>query len=240
MKNVILCSFILVTFFVNAQSLSQKITKWKVDQITKNTFPSYFEKGDRKVYCIRMVHVNKPEFYRNVRQTVDSLRNEGYVIFYEGIQLELENKEETELYAKKLRKITHETLLNYYDENNEVEKSHKIEGYVYQNDIDYGLDLNNDILCDLSTKDLVKKYEEDFGEVTLTDCDWNTPMGKKYKCSKKDKNAYNYMISISRNNHLFNEVHKSTFHKIAVIYGKAHIDVLSLMLKNEGWKYVRL
>ncbi|WLD23161.1 hypothetical protein NU10_10640 [Flavobacterium dauae] len=240
----------LIYFFIllflpncgNAQiSLGTKIAKGQINRITKyNAFYTYFEKDDQKLFFVPMIHVNKPEFYEKRKSTIDSLRNEGYIFFYEGIQLELESKEETELYAKKFRKITHETLLNYYDETNEEDRSYKIEGYVFQNDVDYGLDLDKDINCDLSTKDLVQLYEEKFGKVILTDCDWGTPIGKKYKCSKKDKKGYDYMISTLRNEHLFNEIKNSKAKKIAVVYGMVHTNVVALMLKHAEWKYVRL
>lgn|GEM_PF-7074251 len=85
----------------NAQiSLGTKIAKRQINRITKyNAFYTYFEKDDQKLFFVPMIHVNKPEFYEKRKSTIDSLRNEGYIFFYEGIQLELESKEETELYA---------------------------------------------------------------------------------------------------------------------------------------------
>lgn len=236
--------FVLVILNVNLLSaqnnLSQKIVKWRVDKITKYATPSYWERNERKLFGIPMLHVNKPEFYENVKQTVDSLRNEGYVVFYEGIDLELETKEETDLYMKKFRSITHETLMNYYDENNEVNQSFQIDNYTYQKEADYGLDVTKDVHCDMNIKELVLKYEEKFGVINLTDCDWKTPLGKKYTCSKKNRKGYDYMISTLRNEHLFQQIENSKADKIAVIYGKAHIDVLHLMLKRTGWKYTHL
>lgn len=237
--------FFIITFYfsiiVNAQeTLKSKITKFRVDYSSKYASPSYYEKDSLKLFGLRMIHVNKPEFYLKTKKTLDSLRNEGFVIFYEGVLTELENKEEADFYLKKFRRITHESLMNYFDDENEVNKSHKIQGYVYQNDADYGLNFKVDKLVDLSVKELILAYEKKFGEIILTDCDLNTPMGKKYKCSKKDKNGTDYLISTLRNNHIFDEIKNSKSTKIALVYGKAHIDVLGLMLKRDGWMFKHL
>jgi len=228
-------------FSICAQgNLKTKITKLRVDYSSKYASPSYYEKDNLKLFGIRMIHVNKPEFYLTTKKTLDSLRNEGYIVFYEGVTIELEDKEEADLYLKKFRRITHQTLMNYYDDENETKKSHKIEDYVYQNDADYGLNIEVDQLVDLSVKELILAYEKKFGEIILTDCDLNTPMGKKYKCSKKDKKGTDYLISTLRNNHIFEEISKSKASKIVLVYGKAHIDVLGMMLKRDGWAFKHL
>lgn len=242
MKKIYLLIILLLTNLTFSQSeFKKQFAKTKIDRYTKfNVFNSCFAKDDKMIYFIPMVHVNKPEFYEKSKKTIDSLRNKGFVIYYEGIDVEMKDEKESELYNRKFRNVTHETLLNYFDEKNEENLMYQIEGYVYQNDVDYGLDVNIDVNCDLSMKDLVIKYEKEFGEIKLSDCDWNTAIGQKYKCSKKNKEGYNYIIKTIRNEHLFSQLKNSQEKKIAVVYGKVHIDVISLMLKSEGWKYVRI
>ena len=223
--------------------LLQKFVKWRIDEKTKyHTSPSYYvnQENGRKVFVLKMIHINKPEFFQKVKQTVDSLRADGYVVFYEGVK-ETGAEEEIKLYQKKFRRITHYSLMRYNDEANEVDyKKFGIKGYVYQNDVDYGINKDTDINCDLSIKELVDKYEEKFGEVVLTDCDTNTPMGKKYKCSKKDKKGTDYMTLLLRNEKLLNEIENSKSDKIVVVYGAEHSYAISREFENSSWKFVHL
>ena len=47
-----------------------------------------FEKEDQKVVYIGTTHLAKPSFFNEVRQQVDSLRNEGFVFIKEGVSIE--------------------------------------------------------------------------------------------------------------------------------------------------------
>lgn len=224
--------------------LLQKFVKWRIDEKTKyGLLPHYYvnQENGRKLFIVKMIHINKPEFYQKVKQTIDSLRADGYVVFYEGVGKTETDKEST-LYHRKFRRITHYSLMSYNDEANEVDnKKFGIKGYVYQNDVDYGVNKDTDINCDLSIKELVDKYEEKFGEVVLTDCDINTPMGKKYKCSKRDKKGSDYMILTLRDRHLVNEIENSKLDKIVVVYGAEHSYAISKKFENSDvWKFVHL
>lgn len=238
--------FIFLLFLVgnvgNSQTkLLQKFVKWRIDEKTKyHILPRYYvnQENGRKLFILKMIHINKPEFYQKVKHTIDSLRADGYVIFYEGVR---DAKNDNELYERKFRRITHHSLMSYNDEANEVDnKKFGIKGYVYQNDVDYGVNKDTDINCDLSIKELVAKYEEKFGKVILTDCDTNTPMGKKYKCSKKDKKGTDYMILTLRDRHLINEIENSKLDKIVVVYGIEHSYAISRKFENSSWKFVHL
>ena len=134
--------FIFLLFLVgnagNTQTkLLQKFVKWRIDDKTKySILPRYYVNQDngRKVFILKMIHINKPEFYQKVKQTIDSLRADGYVVFYEGVG---DAKNGDELYERKFRRITHYSLMSYNDEANEVDnKKFGIKGYVYQNDVD--------------------------------------------------------------------------------------------------------
>lgn len=243
MKLIFIFLLFLVGNIGTAQTkLLQKFVKWRIDEKTKyNIHPSYYinQENGRKVFILKMIHINKPEFYQKVKNTIDSLRADGYVVFYEGVR---DAKKANELYERKFRRITHYSLMSYNDEANEVDnKKFGIKGYVYQNDVDYGVNKDTDINCDLTIKELVDQYEEKFGEVVLTDCDTNTPMGKKYKCSKKDKKGTDYMTLTLRDKHLVNEIEKSTLDKIVVVYGVQHSYAISRKFRSsEVWKFVYL
>ena len=94
MRFIYLFILLFVSNFGHAQfGLGAKIAKGYIKRLTKyNLFCTYYEKDDTKVFFVPMVHVNTPEFYEKRKTTIDSLRNEGYTIFYEGVRKKLDNK----------------------------------------------------------------------------------------------------------------------------------------------------
>lgn len=203
----------------------------------RNSFTiSKFENGDKKVLLIPMVHLNTENYYQKVKHNIDSLRNDGYVFFYEGIGHKELNVNALETDMRKFRKITGYALMNYFDEENEADDALKIEGMVFQGNVDYGLN-KNDINADYSLDELIRTYEENKGVISLDKCDLDTPLGKKYSCSETNSENSKFMLEDLRNEFLYTKLVDNDYSKIAVVYGAAHIRWLHLKLKHEGWQH---
>lgn len=196
-----------------------------------------FEKDNKRVLLIPMVHLNTKEYYKNVKHKIDSLRTDGYVFFYEGIDCDEENNTDIDYQMRKFRKITGFTLMNYFDEDNEADNHLKIEGMVFQGDINYGLRKSEDINADYSLTELIKNFENDKEIILLNDCDFSTPLGKKYDCASIDPDKSTFLIEDLRNNYLYNAIIESVHPKIAVVYGSAHTNWLHNRLRERGWHF---
>lgn len=196
-----------------------------------------YEKDNKKVLLVPMVHLNTEGYYETIKHKIDSLRTEGYVFFYEGIDCDEENNTEVDYQMRKFRKITGFTLMNYFDEENEADDHLKIDGMVFQGDIDYGLRGKEDINVDYTLTELIKAFEKNKEEIQLNNCDLNTPLGKEYTCTDIDVEKTKFLIEDLRNNYIYNEIEKSTYPKIAVVYGSAHISWLHMKLTNENWQH---
>lgn len=196
-----------------------------------------YEKDNKKVLLVPMVHLNTTGYYENVKNKIDSLRADGYVFFYEGIDCLEENNTDVEYQMRKFRKITGFALMNYFDEDNEADDHLKIEGMVFQGDVDYGLRKEEDINADYTLTELIETFEVKKGIIDLNECDLSVPLGKKYTCTKiNDKNS-KFLIEDIRNNYLYNEIEKSIYPKIVVVYGSSHINWLHTKLINENWQH---
>jgi len=49
-------------------------------------FEQWKNESNKTVVFLSMVHAGKPEFYKNVQQTITNKKNDGYVVFYEGVK----------------------------------------------------------------------------------------------------------------------------------------------------------
>lgn len=224
---------------LQAQFFLKPLIKFAINNKTKyHTYTTSYTKEDRTIMIVPMIHLNKPNFFEKRKHLLDSLKSEGYIVFYEGVNDKNTTEEEKDIIYRKFRKLTHHNFMSYKDENNKNDKVLNIKGYVFQNDVNHGVDPKTDINCDLSVKGMIEMYEEKHGDVVLSECDLQTPMTDKYKCSKKDKNIYNLLVLNFRNAHLFKTVNESDIKKIAVVYGEAHKYALSRNLEDSGWKYV--
>jgi len=233
---VLLAYFILVISFVSCKA----ITKKSINFSSQFTTPSLFEKGDKSLVFIPMIHLNTPEFYSKTKILIDSLRAEDYVVFYEGVKVGTEDSLEIDRYERKFRKLTHVVLRNYYDEDAVIYDRYKIKGMVYQTDVDFGPNPDIDCNVDLTIKALIDTYESEYGAILLDECDMQIPLGSKYKCSKKNTTAYTYLISSLRDEHLYEEIKNSSHKKLIVVYGKAHFYPLNNKLKSDGWEWIRV
>ena len=213
------------------------LTKFGIYAANKSFVIGYYAKGDREVATIPMLHVNKPGFYEMTKRKIDSLRNDGFVVFYEGINSDVTDSLQADILMRKFRQVTGFALMDYMDDENEAFKSLQKEKFVSQSDVDYGVNFDTDHHADLYLEQMIKIYEKRYGEIVLTDCDYKTRLGKKYKCAKIDKNKEYYLLNGLRDAYVLDEIEKSTAKRIVLVYGRIHIMDLHSKIQKKGWEH---
>src|SRR5690554_4898056 len=235
MKQVII--FSLLFFFNTIGQAQGLLTKFGINAANKSFVISHYEKEGREVKTIPMVHVNKPEFYEMTKRKIDSLRNDGYQVLYEGINSDVTDSLQLDILMRKFRQVTGFASMDYMDEENEAFKSLQKKKYVSQSDVDYGVNTDTDQHADLYLEQMIEMYEKRYGEIVLTDCDYKTRLGKKYRCSKVDKNKRYYLLSGIRNSHVLNKIEESDAEKIVLVFGRNHIMDIYSIIRKRGWTF---
>ncbi|WP_157111653.1 hypothetical protein [Nonlabens spongiae] len=198
-----------------------------------------FEKDDQKVVYIGTTHLAKPSFFKEVRQQVDSLRNEGFVFIKEGVSIkEGTSDKEVDTLRRKLRQLIGLTIGDYSNkENKSLPKLYTSGDYIMQTDSLLGLN-STDKRVDLTYNEMIAAHEEKYGEIILTECDWKTDLFDKYDC--RDGNAYNqsfYVVDILRTDLIVDYVLNTEAKKVAVIYGAGHFKWFYPDLIKNGYEY---
>lgn len=222
------------SIFCNAQGV---LTKFGINQANKSFAISYYKNNERELAVVPMLHINRPEFYKITKSKIDSLRNNGYKVFYESIESNINDSIQLDIIMRKFRRITGFALLDYMDTKNEEFKFLQNQKFVSQNEVDYGVDYDIDYRADLNLEDLIYHYENKYGDIILNDCDYSTQFGKKYRCSNVESNNVYYILNTLRDSHVLNEIKQSDFKKIVLVYGRIHIMDLHSKFINIGWQH---
>src|SRR5690606_22194443 len=120
MKNTILLLFLFLSCIVNAQGM---LTKFGIHAANTSFGIGYYVKGNREVATIPMLHVNKPGFYGMARRTIARLRNNDFVVFYEGISSDGTDSLQLGVLTRKFRQVTGFAVMDYMNKENEAFKS---------------------------------------------------------------------------------------------------------------------
>ncbi|WP_274474060.1 hypothetical protein [Mangrovimonas aestuarii] len=200
----------------------------------------YNEKENKTLVMVPMVHLNRPEFYDDVRNKLDSLRNEGFTVFYEGVVHDTENysPEQNDTILWKFRKLIGFSLTTHYnDTNNKSTPAYfKNDKYVMQTKKNIGIS-DQDLRVDLSKDTIIKMYERENGVIALTECDYNTPLMEKYECESSGRHQATQTF---RNGYIVKSTVDSPMNKIALVYGQAHFKWLKLdFIYNHGYREVK-
>lgn len=195
-----------------------------------------FESEDKQVVYLPMVHVGKGDYFPEVKRFVDSMRNKGYHVFYEGIYLREDiSEEDYNIYIRKFRReIGHAPTDSYADPDNKSLPRwlKKYEGQSIENT---GINPETDTNIDYELTALIDKYEQDYKEIELTDCDFETPLLEKYKCSK----GVNFLLSnVLRDEKVVNEIVESEHNKILLLFGKGHQYHIHPKLMKKGFNHI--
>ncbi|MBF0693733.1 MAG: hypothetical protein IR153_01590 [Flavobacterium sp.] len=222
-------------------SCAKSLVRIKSNLVNKIYRIQKFSNGSKDVAFIGVMHINQPDYYKRIKQDIDSLRASGYTIMYEGIAIDTTmEKEKLEVIQKKLRKIIGIHLTAYLDSTNNDTKKFRVKGMIDQTPENTGLRVDVDIRADLSLDSLIYFYEQNRGPIVLDECDLNTKLGQKYKCGKVDRAKQNYLLLTLRDQYLIDKILKSKSNQIALLYGNRHSlhFLKNLNVADSTWKRV--
>ncbi|WP_299013482.1 hypothetical protein [uncultured Polaribacter sp.] len=193
-----------------------------------------FEKDDQTVIFLPMVHLAKAKFYDEVKIVIDSLKKEGFTVFYEQISVYKNQQKDTlDKNIRKLRKMFGANIVGPYNkkDNHSLPSLFKNKKYVSQQNIKLGLD-SLDIIADLELTELIRLRELKEGKIVLTDCDFKTDLNEKYKCKTVGKY---YATHILRDSIAANVVLKANKKKSLIVFGKAHFYGIFRYFRDEDF-----
>ncbi len=195
---------------------------------------------DKTIVFLPMHHVGTEDFYNDVKYKIDSLKNSGYYFLYERV--DVHGKNDTDI--RKMRKIFRNPLTkpdfgykNQFDSifPNFKYKKTLIDQPSYEL---LGLIPENSTKADANLQDVISYYENKYGEIKLTNCDFKTSVFEKYtKCREENripkKQSDDVLINF-RNDVVANKIKESSHTKIAIIYGRTHMDGILKALSDES------
>ncbi|AWA29107.1 hypothetical protein HYN48_02840 [Flavobacterium magnum] len=222
-------------------SCGKMATKFMVNNYNGTFMVWHYTNGIKDVQFIPMSHINKSEKFDRIKQITDSLRENGYVVYYENVKLKnSEDFAHNDTVSRKFRKIVGIVPGDYSDKTQDAYKNLALKGYVMQTATNTGIDSKRDIQADLSVDTLVSMYEKQRGRIVLEGCDWSTSFSDRYNCHKLNISDQQFMVVTLRNRHLANFVTRSKHKKIAIMYGAEHQKNFENDLKkfDANWHFV--
>lgn len=201
-----------------------------------------FNNDDTSIIFFPMHHIGTEKFYSDVSFKIDSLLGNDYYFYTETVKAEAFD----DTILRKYKKITRKPLTkNGYmdimdsliDSNDRIKlEKNLINQPSYRN---FGLDSINNKNVDVKLSQMINYYEAKYGVIELEDCDFETTLYEKTTCFDYSKRAtkamMNDMIVHFRNENILKELDSEKRNKIAIIYGKAHLDGVSKGLLERGF-----
>lgn len=197
----------------------------------------------RDVIVIPLMHTGTEDYYKKVKDYLTTLRNDGYVVYYEGIgtadfQLLADSlRSRYDTIQRKFRKVTGMHLTGYDETDNKSLPFKTRGGQVAETPELKGI-TDKDIHADLSIAELIKRYEAAKGEIVLTDYDFQTDLLGKYKLPRAERKKYSsfFMLQTLRNEYVEELLQKYRHPKVVIAYGAGHYWFLIAILQNMGFE----
>jgi hypothetical protein len=218
--------------------------------------PKKISNNEKEIVFLGMHHLGKHEFYDNAIEQLNTLKKEGYYVYYEGVIIDSTSDplliDTAYLKFRSLTGFDFSVMKKnkgYINTENSVsllpdKKLNKIiqkEKFINQPaDLVVPKESNSGKKVDANLIDLIEQYEKKYGTISLTQYDKNTPLGTTFDRTKKQsitQTQHNYLILDIRNIVLAVEILQSTHKKIAIVYGKAHYKGLLKLLKDADRGY---
>lgn len=216
-----------------------------LDKDLKNAMRVVDTLHNREVILLGMPHLGTEKGYAALRSYILERSAEGYVFFIEGVAHhdpyydgEYDSLKQDTL-ERKLRFVTGFAFTPYGDKDNkslpEMYKNTK------HNAIDptaelLGFDKINGVYpMDLTMAQMINFFEAKFGEIPLTQYDFNTPLNAKYTKTKDYPYDIYAIASPIREMYVVDNVVHSELPKIIIMYGTAHLHHLAYKLEAVGY-----
>ncbi len=219
----------------------------------KNATLKYATNGEKKIASVYIHHIGKKEYYDDVKYKIDSFLKEGFIVYFEAVRPGVfKDSLKKDTIYKKARKISGIDFASmkanggYIDTLNKTIFGKKIKYVAKHNLINqpkYLITIPDSIHfrnVDGNIPELVDACEKKFGLITLSQYDFETKLGEKYK-AKKDKKMSNYFLEVYRNNLISESIISDPNKKILLIYGGKHFDGIleNLIAADKNYKEVK-
>lgn len=204
------------------------------------------EKNTNEIVFIPMHHAGTELFYEDVKQKIDSLKNQGFYFYWELTKSNKMDSLKKDTLARKLRKITG---IHYFKNdfngvldsllNGKIKKLKKqlINQPSY---VTFGIDSINGRNVDATMSQMLDFFDKKYGAINLEPCDFETKLSEKSNCQKIDNisEIRDDVIINFRNTIVLEELDAETKNKIAIIYGRAHFEGIKQGLLERGYTQV--
>lgn len=202
-------------------------------------------KGDQEFIFIPMVHLGKQQYYDEVKEYITKKRSEGYKIYYEGVGISRDSisDEKKDTLERKQRKILGFHLTVYNDKDNQS-LPRCVKKYVGQTLTNTGIIPEIDTNADLSTEELIERFETKYGKILLNECDFTTPLKAPYECNKemsrREFSNINFTYThLLRDSHLAELLKTTKDKKVVIVFGKKHWIMGGYpTLRDEGFELI--
>jgi len=208
--------------------------------------------NSKTVVLVPMLHIAKASDYDRIADYLDTLKSQGFVTFCEGLLVTDKYSDSLSIplcrdlkmiyspndsmrldtLQRKMRKILGHNLVSKYD------GMASRRGMVVQTRSALNLNGDRDYWVDVTYADAIKEFEVRFGEIVLSEYDYECPLDsddykgkkdKRFSCLRENKNKCNEKLGKC--------VVGSGFDKIAVVFGYAHMHYLKLhVLLSNGYE----
>lgn len=227
----VVCLFLILA---NCKAIALKIISKK--SVEKNIKILKRQSTNQTIFFFPTIHVGTEEYYNSFKPKLDSLRSNGYKIYYESVAItdSLSIQKEVD-YKKKFRKIFGfhlDTTRQSYLEDTQLNK------YIMQDYTKMGV-VKSDEVLDLGVNQIIDSLENKYGEIILENCDIETPLETEYNCKNRLKDLEWDALQTFRNNYIINYLKKSNENKIVLIYGKSHWYFIYAKLLDSGYELVQ-
>jgi len=221
-----------------------------------DSIQTYVDSTNTKtVVLIPMYHIAKSSVYDDLADYLETLKFQGYVTFCEGLlptdkysdSLSIplykdlhtlyspDNPLKLDTLKRKMRKMLGHELGSIHDE---TASQH---GMVVQTQSSLKqLTSDMDYWVDVTYADMIQEFEERFGEIELSQYDYDCPLESNEYKRKEDRRFTDLRVGSNKCNvKLGRWVLDPRFNKIAVVFGYSHISYLRwFVLKSNGYTLI--
>ena len=211
----------------------------------------YLSNNTKEVAFIGMHHVGRKEFYTDVASKIDSLKKQGYLVFYEGVETESGTDSLTaDVQNRKLRKLIGSTVGEYLDTLNnkflgKYKISKKFKMMMQPASSELNIDTIQALRADVSFKTLVNEFEKKYYKIELDSCDFNTSLNSKtYDCELIEKKLrttfFDETVLELRDQNLARKILEHQGNKIVIVFGSLHLTGMMVELRktDSKWHYL--
>lgn len=210
----------LLLVIISFLTSSCKIVKSIYEISKKETTIHKYEYGDKKIVFCGIHHLGRRSYYKDLLETVQDHKKNGYVVYYELVSRKFESDSiSKDRIYRKLRKLVG-TTKNYSEQAKEVPILRKLIQQPKYSEL--GI-TETDVNADCNYKQIIDEFEKLYGTIELDSIDINTELkDKTYEGEKTDQDKWNKVFIQFRNDQLLSKIYSKDDKRILILYGEGH------------------